>query len=89
MAKLVNIYPKGPSIGSAMPTALVRTSGRRQYPRTLALRGNVSVLERWAEPGFEVGGCEGWWGEESEGEIGGDIRERIRWRMVEPKRARP
>jgi hypothetical protein len=72
-----------------MPTALVNTSGRRQYPRTLALRGNVSVLERCAEPGLEVGGWEGWCGEESEGERGGAMRDRIRWRMVVPKRARP
>jgi hypothetical protein len=51
----------------------------------------VSVLERCAEPtGLEVGGCEGWCGEElSEAESGGDISERMRWRMVEPKRASP
>ena len=47
------------------------------------------MLERCAEPGLEVGGWEGWCGEESEGERGGAMRDRIRWRMVVPKRARP
>ncbi len=37
-------YPTAVSIGSSTPTKLVPTSGSKQYPSTLALRGNVSVL---------------------------------------------
>ncbi len=50
MAALVNKYPTNVSIGNAMPTKLVNTSGNKQYPSTLALLGNVSVELRCALP---------------------------------------
>lgn len=46
IARLVKIRPKKVFIGATTPTRLVATSGSRQYPKTLALRGNVSVAEK-------------------------------------------
>jgi hypothetical protein len=73
------------------PIRLVRTKGSRQYPRTLALRGKVRVLERWEEPGFDAELWPGWsWcGLASVAERGGDIRERMTWREEVPRRATP
>ncbi len=47
IAKLVRIYPVTPSRGIVVPSSDVSTSGKRQYPNTLALQGNVSELLEW------------------------------------------
>lgn len=56
-AAVVKRYPNRVSIGIMMPTRLVRTSGKKQYPRTLAERGKVRVAEKWpaAEASVKVG----------------------------------
>lgn len=86
IARLVKTYPSRPSIGTTIPTKLVITNGSKQYPSTDAERGNVNVLDRCeAEEGFE-------WSliaEEGEASSGGDIKERMRWREMEPRIARP
>lgn len=46
IAKLVKTRPKNVFIGATTPTRLVATSGSRQYPSTLALRGKVKVAEK-------------------------------------------
>jgi len=45
MAAVVRTMPSGVSMGITMPTRLVATSGRRQYPSTLAERANVMPLD--------------------------------------------
>jgi hypothetical protein len=87
IAAEVRRYPSAVSIGRAMPTNDVSTRGRRQYPSTDAERGNVRVELRCGCECVAEGSCgEGW---EVAGDMGGDIRERMRWREVEPRRARP
>lgn len=95
IAAQLTTYPPALSIGATIPTRLVKTRGRRQYPRTEALRGKVRELAREEE---EEEDDDDWWlrwwwwwwrGEEEEESGGGDIRLKIVWRDREPMRARP
>jgi hypothetical protein len=84
IAILVAKYPNIPSIGTAIPSKLVRTSGNKQYPKTDALRGYVRVDDRWETPD-DGGEGPGW----LEGSAGGDMRDRIICKETEPTSARP
>lgn len=87
------------SIGIRIPIRLVRTRGRKQYPSTLAERGNVKVDEKWPADGGGPLGF-GWeWkpsgliaasGTPAAGESRvGDMRLRITCRAMVPKTATP
>ena len=83
-------------MGSTTPTKLVSTSGKRQYPRTLALFRNVSVeLMPGSLPPpdmpMEGSGCScSMVGEvRAESRRGFDMRENMVWREREPTAARP
>lgn len=88
IAILVNAYPNIPSIGTTIPIKLVSTKGNKQYPSTLALRRNVSVLERCADPA-EPGTLWSWCAFTSAADRGGDISERIKCKDVLPSSASP
>ena len=49
-AAVVKRYPNNESMGTRIPIIAVNTRGRKQYPRTLAERGKVSVALKW--PGW-------------------------------------
>lgn len=76
MAKVVMMYPAVESSGMATPINDVRTSGKKQYPNTLAFWVNVSVLGATSAPGYPGG-------------VSGVIKLRIMYRAVDPMRARP
>jgi hypothetical protein len=75
IAKLVIMYPAMQSRGMTTPTNDVRTSGKKQYPNTLAFCVNVSVLGVGSAPGYPGG-------------VSGVIKLRIMYKVVEPIRAR-
>lgn len=52
IAKLTRQYPRKVSSGSATPSRLAKTRGRRQYPRTELERPSVSVEEKCEEPWY-------------------------------------
>lgn len=101
MAAVVKMYPKGPSIGITIPTKLTNTSGKRQYPRTLALLVNVNVLLSWpfgsswppavGSPGYPEAGAYAEAACVGDGEPGpsGDIKERIMCNAIDPINANP
>jgi hypothetical protein len=91
-AALVNMYPRAVSIGTATPMKLVNTSGSRQYPNTLQLRGKVRVdvlsVCSWDDmlmPGLYDGGLM----EDVVSSWGLDMRLKMRCRETEPMAARP
>ena len=68
-----------------MPRIATRTSGNRQYPSTEAERGYVREEEKCELPRWSWS----WFTCSSAAERGGDIKERIVWRSIVPRTARP
>lgn len=59
IAANVSRIPRGVSMGIIIPTKLVATRGRRQYPNTEVERVNVKVEDKIGPP--EVAGVEEGW----------------------------